>query len=539
MVANGKNERKVWAACFVLFATLAAPFPTIFVRASAVDSPGVARSPMCVIAASRPSIPVGDSITLSWTTTNAPTAASVMDDATPVAGPFRLPSGSKELNAPTDTSQLPGLLPGTHTFTMTVSNVAASATCAVNVTVFWRPLPALPVIWDRIGLAGWADFALPQPSCLTLACATPDRDAQVSARDLFWAASRPSAASLVSHYYPYDRDDDPAHHDVAWYLLHHPDWLVYRANRSTLAHPFTDDDHPAPIDITNTAVREYILNQKLVPYLSQGYQSISFDNVTTFNAFGRRYVKLPSGWREVFPASSGDPKGDSTFMAAVGNWLDWVRRELNVRGALLNANLELGPTLNRSDFFLLASKLDYVTIEKGAWNPGDVVRGSNPPERSTCLAGTPQAAYDLDGAWLAKFQTLRAISRSSGLTLIGECVHESNISPALVRWAVANYLLVRGARTYLLLSGLTGVEPGRPFDRPELHVPIGAPTAEAEQVGGLWVRSYRNGLAVVNPSSTVTSTLSLGATRYHDLTGRRLVRGVSLQPATALVLIRE
>ncbi len=64
---------------------------------------------------------------------------------------------------------------------------------------------------------------------------------------------------------------------------------------------------------------------------------------------------------------------------------------------------------------------------------------------------------------------------------------------------------------------------------------IGTPTAARFQVGTAWRRNYTGGTVVVNPSSTQSVTVALGAT-YTDIINGLPVTSVTLPPATAKIL---
>jgi Hypothetical glycosyl hydrolase family 15 len=69
---------------------------------------------------------------------------------------------------------------------------------------------------------------------------------------------------------------------------------------------------------------------------------------------------------------------------------------------------------------------------------------------------------------------------------------------------------------------------------PEFAFDIGTPTGARYQVGQAWRRAYTGGTVVVNPSSTVAQTVTLGATYLHP--DGSPVTSVVLQPMTGLVL---
>ena len=79
---------------------------------------------------------------------------------------------------------------------------------------------------------------------------------------------------------------------------------------------------------------------------------------------------------------------------------------------------------------------------------------------------------------------------------------------------LGNYLLVRGARTYLFYFAGSTLE-----WYPEWELDLGAPTTTAVTVddlamGGVYRRDFANGIVLVNPSSAPV-TVALGGTFQH------------------------
>src|SRR5947208_10664444 len=92
-------------------------------------------APTCTLSANQPTITVGQSSTLTWTTANNPTSASIADnDGNPAndIGPVNPTDGATgRLVSPTVNT----------TYTLTVTNTAGSNNCSATVTV--NPAPAL------------------------------------------------------------------------------------------------------------------------------------------------------------------------------------------------------------------------------------------------------------------------------------------------------------------------------------------------------------------------------------------------------------
>ena len=67
-------------------------------------------------------------------------------------------------------------------------------------------------------------------------------------------------------------------------------------------------------------------------------------------------------------------------------------------------------------------------------------------------------------AWTRRFTAFRTIAEDRGLIVADICYSTSgsilSLSAEEVSWAIANYLLVRGDRTYMLLIDIKEVQKG-------------------------------------------------------------------------------
>jgi hypothetical protein len=100
-------------------------------------------------------------------------------------------------------------------------------------------------------------------------------------------------------------------------------------------------------------------------------------------------------------------------------------------------------------------------------------------------------------------------------------------------YARASFLLfARGGRSAFSYAPVCGREPDVARWREE----IGSPRGNAARIGEAWRRDFTGGIAVVNPSSSASVTLALGAS-FVDPDGR-VVTSVLLPPHTGLTLRR-
>ena len=148
-------------------------------------------------------------------------------------------------------------------------------------------LNGLPIVRDRIGLAQ-----------IFIAKIPPAQLEQVLAkRDFTWGAN-PTALTFTAGYAPADRDNDRKR-DEKWYRAHRPDWLVYKCDKTSLAHEFRYDfGYLTPIDITNEAVREYMFDTFVKPYFAKPLPALIFDNVFPANVFQRCGIYTARGWQQ-------------------------------------------------------------------------------------------------------------------------------------------------------------------------------------------------------------------------------------------------
>ena len=143
----------------------------------------------------------------------------------------------------------------------------------------------------------------------------------------------------------------------------------------------------------------------------------------------------------------------------------------------------------------------------------------------------------LDRSWLLKFRSLSKIASERGLVTIDSgCKSFCRPHAQLVSWSLANYLMLRGDRTYLAMTGANAY--GQFDDRPEFCVAIGPAIGTPVEAGAAWMRPYRDGLALVNPASGASATVQLPAGRYRDLQGATRQEKLTLPPASGAVLVR-
>lgn len=329
-----------------------------------------------------------------------------------------------------------------------------------------------------------------------------------------WGGSAPHSRAIGSFYYPIDRDLDRSH-TAEWYAQNAPDEIAYKCDRTTPAPLFSYEwGAYAPIDTTNPAVREYILNTFIAPALKSGKRVIALDNVSLRNGGRRCGVYRNGQWVQLFSGEGKDP----AFEQAVMDWVKWLADEIHARGGLLALNASVDPT--DADKTRKLISLGDIWLEE---------------------AGTSRGCTALvtDDVWRAKFEAARwAAQRMAWVALEKTCAFPDDLGDDEAQWIVGNFLLTRGPQSYL-----GAVKNG--VRTPELHYPaslnprVGAPAGPAIEVpGGGWTRPFVKGIVLVNPSSTTTMTYRLPQGSWTGLNGDPLDGTVNLQPASARIVLK-
>lgn len=375
---------------------------------------------------------------------------------------------------------------------------------------------------------------------------------EMNAVDYDWGANYPHIWGLEidpphmdkvhkSFYFPFDRaggyPDDitfPLYFDEQWFLSNHPDWLVYRCDKTSLAYEFHDPN--VPLDITNPNVLQFMLNIWLYPALYRGFDGIGFDNVNLTNEHDRCGVwkTLPNG-KHVWSYLYGGPDTlhGQAYVTSVLSWAKFMYLAIHTykRGATVEMNFSPINGGNPSQGVAFNEQLipfiDVDIDESGFTN--DAQR----PPMSTDITWQVEFAFSQALAGQGKGQLLIMAYPEPDL---------SHISRQERQWTLANYLLVKGIHTYLFLSSkpdTAGSSYGYLNNIPEYAVKIGHAISEMYQFQSVYMRNYSHGLTIVNSSSSHTYTIMLPANTYKDLYGYLVPATITMPPHTGLVLVRN
>lgn len=341
-----------------------------------------------------------------------------------------------------------------------------------------------------------------------------DTDQLVGKRSFIWGATVGALGRglYTSYYYPSNRDLD-RDHTLQWYQEHKPEWVAYQCDRKTPAY-----DHKyswgayVPLDITREDVRKYILERFLIPAINKGYSAIAYDNVGITNSVHRCGVWQGSQWIQQYSGTTRDPR----YYRAVLDYIGWVRHEVNARGAALAANIHV----DAKQVELTAKLIDEsdIWLDEGGFS-------------NDCRHRV------VDGIWRAKFQLASTRSmQGSFVSMNVLCTPYAQLDDGEKSWIVANFLLVRGPRSYLAVVGPG--DQGTLLDYSSLVPQIGKPLDHAMLQNGIYFRPYENGLVLVNPSSTRSFTFRLPQETLKDMRGEEVSSTINVGPRSGIVLLK-
>lgn len=358
-----------------------------------------------------------------------------------------------------------------------------------------------PLVADRVGSAQIFDSNL------------TNRASLVGRRDIIWGDEGPRLPGIYSmKYMTVDRDDD-ATHTVGWYDAHARSGWVMRKCDGSPATEFGDPN--APVDITRPEVRQFLYDEAVAPAANpHRYDAMAVDNILATNTFKRCGVERGGKLVRRYGGAHVDP----AYTRDVADWLQWLGGRIHADGMCMAGNLwyEEGDI---AGFRQLAASLDIVVDEGGFTR--------------NCKASVT------DAHWLVRLRTMRDIAKEKPLIVIDYvCPHSADMTPAALDWSLANYLLLKGDRTYLAIRPLV-TEKGPLYDPAQLHVKTGRADGDFKQRGGVYYRQFAQALALVNPSSTRRAQFDLGSgSTWRDLRGVAHSGRVTMSPASALVLVK-
>lgn len=332
-----------------------------------------------------------------------------------------------------------------------------------------------------------------------------------------WGANKPSGAGgvVTSKYFPSIRNPDRKR-DIEWYQQHHPEWILYKADQAIPAYGYIYDyGGLVPLDVSNPAVREYYLNEFILPAVQQGYRVVAMDNVDLGNWPGAAGRFTNGHWEQLYTGK----KNDTAFQNNMIRWIQFLADRLHPLGVRVAANIKANSAAPEAVLRMM-NAADIWLDESGFTHTGKNITGK---------------------AWERQRSFLEQIATTKGYISINQLNGTlDKAAPEQLEWVIANFLLLRGPQSLLAPTGFEKKAIYQEFHyRPELDVNIGRPAGKAHKVQHVWIRPYQRGMVCVNPSPQDTATLTLPEGDWKTISGAAERGTLQLAPGSGHVLIKD
>jgi hypothetical protein len=361
-----------------------------------------------------------------------------------------------------------------------------------------------------------------------------------------WREIAPKAQ--LSFYMPYSRAPSASKgFGLGFWLREHPDWILYRCDRKTVAF-WNEETAPTgsvPLDFTNPDVIRWQVENQSVFAQQYGYDAMAFDNygggarqgASPGQACG---VWLRNGTEWAYRLNQSGSTFSDRQSAAVRNasivWLERTRALMAQR----TPSLGLVPNLCIDEPSKSRTPADWARTE-------DAARVLN-----AATAILSERGFTGWGAGpIAEAELLNEWSWMERLAAAGKPYYSVNevragVNASSAEWVVGSFLIgMQPTASGVWLGGVQDYG-GWSFSSPALSAPIGDPVTSRQLLdAGVWMRNFSGGLAVVNPRdarAAVHVGLPRGGGAWRNLTGGAATRvdgsgSLALESHSAAVLL--
>lgn len=397
------------------------------------------------------------------------------------------------------------------TFQGAVTPICNDTHCAVNSTV----PGGRPIIdtWNNIHLFQSFDFHVHNPAAIA------------PYYDFIWGADTNKVAIYrannphitLSYYITFFRDSGTyghldAHQSLAYWKTTHPDWILYRCDRTTPAYEDNQYDI-VPFDFTNPDLVQWQVQNYALPASQHGYDALAADNLNLENLIGACGSYKNGKWVQRYSGDVNDPQ----WRADVLTWVTRMQQALHALAhpLALIPNLGIG-VVPLADPILqqVVNHIDGVLDESGFTGYGQ--------------------GYVTDNNWLQLVQFISNVQEQRKAYYIVNEFSSSALSQADIEWALASYLMCKQHTASVFISLVQ--QYGSDLRNNFYSANIGSPRYNMYPGEHVYWRDYTHGMSVVNPSSSATYTVKLPG-QYVDLNGRPVGQTITLPPHSGKVLL--
>lgn len=322
---------------------------------------------------------------------------------------------------------------------------------------------------------------------------------------------------------------------LQWLNANHPDWVLWQTNKQGVPTvPAHSKSNPGPIvDFANPAVQQFWMDNYITPGLSAGYNGIAVDGPLSFDPYGA--VGHYNAQQQFVKQYSGKYVDKSWAKAQTTALSDFLKLARLVRpGAEIALDQFLDCSVKEPLWALpFAHAADTIVDEEGYTDWGTRHPWTTSAPGSYCA-----------NQWLEKTKTYIQLEKAGEhLVLINAVpfhvtpyMTDTNMTArAALQWSLANYLLVKYSHTYFWFGTYQAY--GFPtVPESEESVNLGRALGDMKSSQHVYVRFFKKGMALVNPSPKKSFTVSLSKATYKNLYRKNLNR-VKMGPHSGLILL--
>ncbi|WP_233882877.1 hypothetical protein [Paraburkholderia flagellata] len=312
--------------------------------------------------------------------------------------------------------------------------------------------------------------------------------------------------TILSSYFPYLRDSTGT--PLSEWLMHHPEWVLYRCDGENVAFQF---GRPiVPLDIGNPQVRMW----QIANFSASWQTDVGIDNFQLGDHERACGIKSPSGtFKPIYSGSAGTERLNSVKLA----WLDQVAQTLHRAKKTLTLNYSLDVPAESETAHRIISSVDGVLYEDywgGEFPKGILTSNSRMLE-------------------LMKFFSLAQIRQKS----VHFIFQLKSVDRPSVQTAMAVYLINSNDRTDIFISAIQhyGIVPSYlGYDKF-----VGEACGPATIGRDIIVRRFEGADVLLHLPDAAPAVFHPRTGRYADVDGKDLAEDIYLSGPVGLVAYRR
>jgi hypothetical protein len=338
--------------------------------------------------------------------------------------------------------------------------------------------------------------------------------------DLVWGTTQPgawksgNARILTSYYAPFEGDFTTAH-GLTWWQQNHPDWVLYKCNKTTPAWPGGLKN--VPLDISNPAVYRWQMQTYAGVMESGGFNGLAADLVAMGNFDGGCGVFVNGVWTQRFTGQ----QIDDTWTQAVLAWMRYTYDYLHEEPRPLVLGINHVPE-NRAygdpEEIDLLNHTDFVDDESSFTDFGNG------------YASKPKVELIIQ--WMKYIQSI------GKPYIVDDKWNTQTINQQQLGWGISTYMLGKYHYASLYVDHLPGY--GYEYWYPQYTAKVGSPCGDmvADPLHlGIFTRKYSGSYVIVNTTLAQTFVVTLPHLSYTSIFGQQVTSPMTIGPDTGAVLL--